>query len=103
MPQDGGADVALPPHSLALLLADYHLGPFHLRYSTSRPLTQAQVNGTEVAVFYGVSGTPGETALAFAQCPAVLQVDAQDEGDHGEHDRAGNGPRDRVLRRPDDG
>src|SRR5205823_7605945 len=75
VPHDRGAAVRLPPHSLALLLAGYHLGPFHLRYSTSRPLTQAWVNGAEVAVFYGVPGTEGETSLAFARRPAVLHAD----------------------------
>jgi beta-galactosidase len=75
VPHDPSAVVQMPPHSLALLLAGYHLGPFYLRYSTSRPLTQAQGSGAEVAVFYGVPGTPGETALAFARRPAVLHVD----------------------------
>jgi beta-galactosidase GanA len=74
VPQDRGATLRLPPHSLALLLARYHLGPFHLRYSTSRPLTEAWVNGAEVAAFYGVPGTEGETSLAFAHRPAVLHV-----------------------------
>src|SRR5205085_7237991 len=75
VPEERRAVGQLPPRSLALLLAGYHLGPFDLRYSTGRPLTRAWAHGAEVAVFYGVPGTPGETALAFAHRPAVLHVD----------------------------
>src|SRR5581483_1448073 len=60
------APVGLPPHSLAMLLAGYNLGSFRLRYSTSRPLTQAAIDGQEVVVLYGAAGTRGETVLAMA-------------------------------------
>lgn len=69
------APIGLPPHSLAMLLAGYNLGPFRLRYSTSRPLTQATIDGQEVAVFYGTAGTRGETVLAMAHRPTVVQAD----------------------------
>ncbi len=67
--------ITLPPHALDLLIANYHLGPFDLLYSTSRPLTHAQVGGDQVAVFYGTPGTPGQTVLSFAHAPTLLRVD----------------------------
>lgn len=75
IPWARGASIQQPPHSLSMLLANYNLGPFHLSYSTSRPLTQARVNGDQVAVFYGTPGTGGETALYFPSRPALLRVD----------------------------
>ena len=71
----GGAGIVLPPHALALLVARYHLGPFYLRYSTSRPLTHAAIGGDEVAVLYGAPGTPGETALSFTHQPSIVRLD----------------------------
>ena len=74
IPHAGAA--VLPPHSLSMLLAGYNLGSgFRLRYSTSRPLTQAWIDGQQIAVFYGTAGTLGETALAFAHRPTVLRAD----------------------------
>ena len=75
VPRAGGP-IRVPPHALYLLLSNYVLGPgVRLQYSTSRPLTQARIHADEIAVFYGVPGTPGETSLAFAHLPKVLRVD----------------------------
>ena len=68
--------ITLPPHALALLVARYHLGPFYLLYSTSRPLTRATIGADEVAVLYGTPGTPGETAFSFARQPSIARLDA---------------------------
>ncbi len=67
--------ITLPPHALDLLVANYHLGPFDLLYSTSRPLTHARVGGDQIAVFYGAPGTAGQTVLSFAHAPTLLRVD----------------------------
>jgi hypothetical protein len=76
MPLGPGESIALPPHSLQLLVARYHLGPFYLRYSTSRPLTHMTIGGAEVAVLYGAPGTAGETALSFDRAPTITRLDA---------------------------
>jgi len=67
--------IILPPHALDLLVTNYHLGPFDLLYSTSRPLTHARVGGDQIAVFYGTPGTPGQTVLSFSHAPTLLRVD----------------------------
>jgi len=71
-----GGSIVLPPHSLSLLVARYHLGSFYLRYSTSRPLTHMTIGGDEMAVLYGAPGTVGETALSFARPPTITRLDA---------------------------
>lgn len=68
--------ITLGPHSLQLLLANFHITPTTLLwYSTSRPLTQASIDGGRALVFYGEPGTMGETSLAFAHRPSLLRVD----------------------------
>ncbi len=75
IPMRGRSTVVVPARSLSMLVAGCHLGAFHLLYSTSRPLTHAQVGATQVAVFYGTPGTSGETALSFAHAPKIVRAD----------------------------
>ncbi|HEY7264087.1 MAG TPA: beta-galactosidase [Trebonia sp.] len=54
-----------------IITAGYDFGSQHLVYSTSQIMTQATVNGEDIAVFDGRSGQSGETMMRFSSQPNV--------------------------------
>jgi beta-galactosidase GanA len=65
-------NVDIHGHDTKLLLADYDLASgAHVVYSTSELMTDAQVGGTDTAVYYGPAGESGETLLHYAGQPTV--------------------------------
>ncbi len=54
-----------------IITAGYDFGSQHLVYSTSQIMTQATVNGEDIAIFDGRGGQSGETMLRFSAAPDV--------------------------------
>jgi beta-galactosidase GanA len=74
VPQQPGTAITLDGRDSKLLVADADLGKARLVYSTSELMTQATIDGRDVAVFYGLHGSAGETVLRYAKRPTVQVV-----------------------------
>ncbi len=71
IPQESGTAITINGRQSKMLVADYPLGATHLTYSTSELMTDATIDGRDIAVLYGHRGTAGETLLDFAVKPKV--------------------------------
>ena len=69
IPQEGSLE--LNGIDADIITAGYDFGSQHLVYSTSQIMTQATINGEDIAVFDGRSGQSGETVLRFPTQPDV--------------------------------
>jgi beta-galactosidase GanA len=69
VPQQPGTAITIDGRESRMLLADYAIGATHMVYSTSELMTDATIDGRDIAVLYGRRGTDGETLLAFAGKP----------------------------------
>ncbi|WP_240499950.1 glycoside hydrolase family 35 protein [Sphingomonas montana] len=66
-----GAPMRLNGFDGKLLLADFRLERQELVYSTSELQTHLPLGDTDLALFYGRAGEPGETVLRYATQPTV--------------------------------
>lgn len=71
VPQQPGTAITLDGRDSKLLVAGVDLGKARLVYSTSELMTQATIDGRDVAVLYGMKDSAGETVLRYAKRPMV--------------------------------
>jgi beta-galactosidase GanA len=75
VPQQPGTAIRLNGRDAKMLMANASLGASRLVYSTSELLTQARIDGRDVAVLYGREGEDGETVLRYDAEPKVSAPD----------------------------
>ena len=71
VPQEPGTAITIDGRDAKLLLANYAFGGQRLVYSTSQLLTQATIDGTDVAILHDPAGEDGETLLRYGSEPTV--------------------------------
>ena len=74
VPQQPGTAITLDGRDAMMLLANYSFGGQRMVYSTSQLMTRTSIDGRDVALLHGATGTDGETVLRYASQPTVTML-----------------------------